>query len=163
MHDCEVLVANHARTLYMQLDERAVQWIETGFSRVIKNYMGRTEPKDGGEQRPQVSCTRIGVRDIKYRIGSLGLKSKGPEKADIRYATEHGLKLGIGFQYLGDKDLEAARKKAFRDAIKPHILIQNSPVPGSTAMSHTDGENDGSKPHECEENICKGLHAQCMN
>ena len=79
----------------------------------------------------------------------------------------------MALQDLGDIDLEAARKKAFRDAclvwhaadesIKLRIKIQNSPVPGSTAMSHTDGENDGSKPHECEENICKGLHAQCMN
>ena len=39
-----------------------------------------------------------------------------PETADIRYATAHGIKLGIAFQDLGDKDLEAARQKAFRDA-----------------------------------------------
>ena len=79
MHDCEVLVANHAKTLYVRLDERAVQWIETGFSRVIKNYMGRTEPKDGGEQQPQVSWTRIGARDEIHWIPekcSWGLKSK---------------------------------------------------------------------------------------
>ena len=58
--------------------------------------------------------------------------------------------------------MDEAREEAFRNACvvwnavdeskKQRITIPNSPMLGSTAMSHTGGENNGAKTQECEEN-----------
>ena len=169
MHDCEVVVLGHARTIHMRADEKAIRWIHTGFGQTVKKYimpgpiaaMSQTAPKEKYRKHLTVNWSRVGVRDKVHWLPEScrwGLKFKGARGADTKYATEHGLTLEVPFSAEANR-LRESREKAFRDACvvwnaidlsskarikvcEPFYEVNIDVVPTETAMSQTDSEHE---------------------
>ena len=100
MYDCEVIAAAHARHFYILVNEKAVNWIQTGLRRIVKDYLGvklqamsHTATIPDGDQPFSMIVMKAGVRDkINWlpEACTWGLKFKGEIGADKNIARRTG-------------------------------------------------------------------------
>ena len=167
MHDCEVIAAANARHFYILVNEKAVNWIQTGLRRIVKDYLGvklqamsHTATISDGDQPFSMIVMKDGVRDKIMCLPkecAWNLKCKGEIGADTKYCEKNNMTFSIP-SYVRDDEFLDAREKAFIDACTVWNAVDTSgrrriklperrlnvkmvPVLESKAMSHT--ESDG--------------------